>query len=135
MDRNKLMERLKETGDPDERNRILDILSSHEGEGTPAGAGSSGAIPGKKKTASGVFLGYVVGALFLAGGSWMVYNGIIALSKGSKRVENLTLFIVGGVLLILGILAAFQAGRIKEIPAEPLQDVRKQDRDGFRPGP
>jgi len=135
MDRDKLIERLKATRDPDERNRILEILSSHDGMETPAGAGSSGAIPGRKKTPSGVFLGYVVGILLLAGGSLMVYNGIIALSRGLKRGGIITLFIVGCVLLILGILAAFTAGRIKEIPAQPPFDAHKKDGDIFRMEP
>jgi hypothetical protein len=132
MDRDKLIEKLRETRDPDERGRILEILSSHEGNGATAGAGSSGVIPGRKKAVSGIFLGYIVGALFLVGGSWMVYNGVIAISRGSTRGGIVTLFAVGCVLLILGILAAFKAGRIKEIPEEPPFDVHKKDGDGFR---
>ena len=127
MDRDKLIERLKKTRDPAERNRILEILSSHDGKETPAGAGSFGALPGRKKAASAVFLGYVVGACFLAGGSLMVYNGIVALSEGAKRGRIVTLFIVGGVLLILGILAVLKAGRIREIQADPPFDVHKKD--------
>jgi hypothetical protein len=135
MDKDKLIEWLKETRDPDERNRILEILSSHEEKGTPAGAGSSGAVPGRKKAVSGVFLGYVVGVLFLAGGSWMVYNGVIALSRGSKRGAIVTLFIVGGVLLILGILSVFRAGRIRETPEESPLDAHKKNGDIFRMEP
>ncbi|MCX5834818.1 MAG: hypothetical protein NTV99_09990 [Deltaproteobacteria bacterium] len=132
MDRDKLIERLKETRDPDERNRILEILSSHEGKGTPAGAGSSRAVPGGRKAVSGIFLGYVVGALFLAGGSWMVYNGFVAFSRGSKRGGIVALFTVGVVLLVLGVLAVFRAGRVKDIPEGPPPDVQNKDRDIFR---
>ncbi len=135
MDRDKLIEKLKETQDTDERVRILELLAAQEGNGVTAGAGSSGAAPGRKKALSGIFLGYIVGALFLAGGSWMVYNGFMAFSRGSKRGGIVTLFVVGGVLLILGILSVFKAGRIREIPEEPPLDVHKQDSDGFRPGP
>jgi len=64
MDRDKLIERLKKTRDPDERNRILEILSSHDGKETlrvPAHPGRSPA--GKRRL--GRFPGYVVGPVSL----------------------------------------------------------------------
>ena len=135
MDRDELIARLEKTKDPDERNRIIEILSSHEEKGSPAGAESAGTVPGGRKTFSGIFLGYIVGVLFLAGGSLMIYNGFIALSRGSKLEKIITLFIAGGVLLILGILAVFRAGRAKGIPEGSPPDVRNEDHHTFHMEP
>ncbi len=127
LDRDKLIERLKKTGDPDERNRILEALSSHDLQETTTGVGPSGTIPGQGKTVSAVILGYLVGACFLAGGLLMVYTGIGALSEGSKPGRVVTLFIVGGMLLVLGMLAFFRAGRTRKTPSSPAFEVDKKD--------
>ncbi|HPI58553.1 MAG TPA: hypothetical protein PLR20_13830 [Syntrophales bacterium] len=127
LNRDKLIERLKETGDPDERNRILEALSAHDLKETPSGIGSSGAFSGREKALSALILGYVVGACFLIGGFLMVYTGIGALSEGSKPGRVVTLFIVGGVLLVLGMLAAFRAGRTGKAQLSPPFEVDKKD--------
>lgn len=127
LDRDKLIERLKETGDPDERNRILEALSSHDLKETPSGVGSSGTFPGRDKTVSAVILGYVVGACFLAGGFLMLYTGVGALSEGSKPGRVVTLFVVGGVLLLLGMLAVFRAGKNRKTPLPPPSEAHKKD--------
>jgi predicted phage tail protein len=135
MKRDEWIERLKETRDPGERAKILEILSSLEKEGTSHRDEPPGTGPGGKRAVSGVSLGYVVGALFVAGGAWMVYNGIKAVIAGLKPVSVMILTAVGSLLVILGVFALFRAGRIREIAKEPPQDTHGQDSDGFRPGP
>jgi hypothetical protein len=135
MERDELIERLKDTRDPGERGKILEILASLEKEGTSPGNESPGTAPAVKKPVTGVSLGYVVGALFLAGGALMVYNGFIAAAAGSKGSTVLTLLAVGAFLLILGVRAIYRAGRIREISTKPPPGVRGQESDGFRPGP
>ncbi len=132
MKRDEWIERLKETRDPGERAKILDILSSLEKEeGVPSGRPPAG----MRRTLPGVFLGYLVGGLFLAGGAWMIYNGFIAVAGGIGRGRVLTFLVAGSLLVIIGMLALFRAGRIREIAKDPPRDVQRQDSDGFRPGP
>lgn len=135
MKRDEWIEKLKEARDPVERAKILDILSSLEKDGVPSGGIPSGGPPAGMTAVSGVFLGYLVGGLFLAGGAWMIYNGFIAVAGGMGRGRVLTFLVAGSLLVILGILALFRAGRIRGVAKEPPPDAHRQDSDGFRPGP
>ncbi|HPC74007.1 MAG TPA: hypothetical protein P5551_02785 [Syntrophales bacterium] len=135
MERDELIQRLRDARDPGERAKILEILASFEKEGTSPGNESSGMAPAVKVPSAGVFTGYVVGALFLAAGAWMVYNAFIASSGGLKPAGVFVMSAVGALLVILGALAVFRAGRIRGISKEAHPDIRGQDSGGFQPGP
>jgi hypothetical protein len=60
MERDELIQRLRDARDPGERAKILEILASFEKEGTSPGNESSGMAPAVKVPSAGVFTGYVV---------------------------------------------------------------------------
>ena len=124
-ERRALIDRLKKVRDPRERDRIMQVLASHElgapGRTSQAEAGPEAAEPaaGTERAkappkAAGLMLGLIVPGSFIAFGLMYIVNALIRLTSGQGDHDAMVQLVMGGVFLIFGFAGFVKARRMRK---------------------